>query len=293
MVTRMAMILNFPPPSNWQDFQLLTLRLVEQLCEPTTVRDYGRQGQRQNGVDVYGEMFGEGHLGVQCKQMQPGKQLTLKLIKDEADDARAFLPALKTFVVATTLAEDTALHKAVTELNELQTYPFKITYWSWTRFNDSLNRSSRLVEESYAAYAQAFGEGTELLEVGALREAFDRPAFVDDFHHELSISDFLSALADTVLFLQTGYLRDRISGQLLRGSYPLEMLPAGEFRKLRTKLLKEVKNLRAEAIADNNAGQLNPSRASEYNARRYALIATLNKGLENYGPNAVFPQYQC
>uniref|UniRef100_A0A182MFM4 KAP NTPase domain-containing protein n=1 Tax=Anopheles culicifacies TaxID=139723 RepID=A0A182MFM4_9DIPT len=130
-----------------------------------------------------------------------------------------------------------------------------------------------MVEESYAAYAKAFGEGAELLEVGALREAFDRPAFVDDFHHELSISDFLSALTDTVLFLQTGYLRDRISGQLLRGSYPLEMLPAGEFKKLRAKLLKEVKSLRAEAIADKNSGQLNASRASEYNARRYAPSA--------------------
>lgn len=287
------MILNFPPPTNWQDFQLLTLRVVEQLCDPTTVREYGRQGQRQDGVDVYGETYCEGHLGVQCKQMQSGKKLTLKLIQEEADKARAFLPALSTFVIATTLPEDTAIHKAVTRLNEVQTYPFTITYWSWASFNDRLNRSSRLVEESYTAYAKAFGEGAELLEVGALREAFDRPAFVDDFHHELSISDFLGALADTVLFLQTGYLRDRISGQLLRGSYPLEMLPEGEFKKLRAKLLKEVKSLRSEAIADKSSGRLNASRASEYNARRYAVIATLNKGLESYGPQTVCPQYQC
>lgn len=51
------MILNFPPPANWQDFQILTLRLVEQVCDPATVREYGRQGQRQNGVDVYGEIL--------------------------------------------------------------------------------------------------------------------------------------------------------------------------------------------------------------------------------------------
>ncbi len=287
------MILNFPPPSNWQDFQILTLRLVEQLCDPTTVRDYGRQGQRQDGVDVYGEMFGEGHLGVQCKQMQPGKQLNLKLIQEEAEKARAFLPALNIFAVSTTLPEDTAVHKAVTKLNAAQTYPFKITYWSWSRFNDSLNRSSRLVEESYAAYAKAFGVGAELLEINALREAFDRPAFIDDFHHELSVSDFLTALRDTVLFLQTGYLRDRISGQLLRGSYSLEMLPEGEFKKLRVKLLKELKGLRAEAIKDHKSGQLGISLASEYNARRYAVIATLNKGLDNHGTHKVSPQYRC
>ena len=55
------MILNFPPPANWQDFQILTLRLVEQVCDPATVREYGRQGQLQNGVDVYGEIFGGLH----------------------------------------------------------------------------------------------------------------------------------------------------------------------------------------------------------------------------------------
>lgn len=292
MSERMTMILNFPPPSNWQDFQILTLRLVEQMCDPSTVHEHGRQGQRQDGVDVYGEMFNKFHLGVQCKQIQPGQVLTLKVIKDEAEKARNFFPALNTFVVATTLPEDTALHSAVAQLNTLQTYPFTITYWSWARFNDNLNRSSRLVDECYTTYAKAFGVGAELLEINALHEAFDRPAFVDDFHYELSISCFLAALSDTVLFLQTGYLRDRISGQLLRGSYPLEMLPDGEFKKLRAKLLKELKSLRAEALKDYKANQLDTSRASEYNARRYAVIATLNKGLENYGHQGVYPNYQ-
>lgn len=288
----MTMILNFPPPSNWQDFQVLTLRLVEQVCDPTTVHEYGRLGQRQNGVDVYGEMFGGLHIGVQCKQMQPVKQLTLKLIQAEADEARSFLPALDTFVVATTLPEDTALHRAVTKLNEAKTYPFKITYWSWARFNDSLNRSSRLVEESYKAYAKAFDVNEALLELEALREAFDRPAFVDDFHHELSTADFLTALGDTVLFLQTGLLRDRASQQLLRGSYPFGMLPAGECKKLRAQLLTELKSLRAEAIKDHTNGQLDVSRAPEYNARRYAVIATVNKGLATHSLLPIRPQYQ-
>lgn len=288
----MTMILNFPPPSNWQDFQILTLRLVEQVCDPTTVHEYGRQGQRQSGVDVYGQMFGGLHLGVQCKQMQPGKQLTSALIQAEADAAQSFLPALDIFVVATTLPEDTALHNAVTKLNAAKTYPFKITYWSWARFNDSLNRSSRLVEESYKAYAKAFDVNEELLELDALREAFDRPAFIDDFHHELSTADFLTALGDTVLFLQTGLLRDRSSQQLLRGSYPLSMLPAGECKKLRAQLLTELKSLRAEAIKHHTNGHLDISRALEYNAWRYAVIAKVNKGLAAHGLLPIRPQYQ-
>ena len=46
----MSMTLNFPPPSHWQDFQILTYRIVEQMCNPNTAREYGRNGQRQKLV---------------------------------------------------------------------------------------------------------------------------------------------------------------------------------------------------------------------------------------------------
>ena len=124
------------------------------------------------------------------------------------------------------------------------------------------------------------------------RGTFDRPAFIDDFNYELSLADFLTALGDTVLFLQTGFLRDRFSQQLLRGSYPLNMLPPGECKKLRTQVLRELKSLRAEAIKHNKSGQLNASLAPEYNARRYAVLAVVNKGLATHGLSPIRPQYQ-
>lgn len=287
----MSTYLNFPPPANWQDFQILTLRLVEQMCEPTTVREYGRQGQRQDGVDVYGEMPGELHLGVQCKQMKPDKKLTLQLIQNEADAALAFKPDLNVFIIATTLAEDTALHKAVTTLNASKKYTFKISYWSWNYFNDKLNRSSKLMKESYSNYAKSFDANEYLLELEALFEAFSRPAFIDDFHHELSSNDFLHALGDTVLFLQTGLLRDRHTGELLRGTYPLSMLPAGKSKKLRKHLYDEVKNLRRRALEDHSNGQLNHSKAQEYNASRYVLISEVNKVFLASGMHTITPLY--
>ncbi|MBH3344151.1 hypothetical protein I5O09_10375 [Pseudomonas parafulva] len=286
-----SIYLNFPPPANWQDFQTLTLRLVEQMCESTTVREYGRQGQRQDGIDVYGEMPGELHLGVQCKQMKPGKKLTLQLIQAEANAALSFQPGLDVFVIATTLAEDTALHKAVTILNASNNYSFKISYWSWNYFNDKLNRSSKLMEESYRNYAKSFDVSEHLLELEALCEAFSRPAFIDDFHHELSTGDFIHALGDTTLFLQTGLLRDRLTGELLRGAYPISMLPAGESKKLRKRLLDDVNELRKRAIKDNSIGQLNRSKAQEYNASRYALISEVNKALVTRGMPTIVPYY--
>lgn len=286
-----SIYLNFPPPSNWQDFQILTARLVEQMCEPTTVREYGRQGQRQNGVDVYGEMPGELQLGIQCKEMKQGKKLNLHLIKTEADAARAFKPDLDLFVIATTLAEDTALHNAVMSLNQSKAYPFKISYWSWNHFNDKLNRSSQLMAESYKNYAKSFDISEQLLELEAICDGFSRPAFIDDFHHELSTFDFLKTLGDTRLFLQTGLLRDRLTGELLRGTYPLSMLPYGESKKLRKRLFDDVTEIRKHAIKDNANGQLNRSKAPEYNALRYALISEINKALVARGIPKIVPHY--
>jgi hypothetical protein len=285
------MYLNFPPPANWQDFQILTLRIVEQMCDPTTVREYGRPGQRQHGVDVYGEMPGGFHLGVQCKEMKAGKKLSLKLIQDEADDALAFNPDLNLFVIATTSVEDTALHQAVTALNSSKVYPFTISYWSWNHFNDKLNRSSKLMKESYKNYANSFDVNEQLLEMEAIFEALSRPAFIDDFEHELNYNDFIHALGDTVLFLQTGLLRDRLTGELLRGVYPFSMLPAGENKKLRKRLLDDVSELRKQAIKDQSAGQLNRSKAPFYNSSRLALISELNKALVARGMSTVTPHY--
>lgn len=286
------MILNFPPPANWQDFQILTARLVEQHCLEGTVHEYGRQGQRQHGVDVYGQLPGQAaHMGVQCKQMQPHKTLTKAIIKAEADLALKFQPRLTTFIVATTLEEDTKAHDAVTDLNGTKNYHFTISYWSWNHYNDRLNRSNQLVADSYKAYALSFGYDQELEDLEALKRGFDRPAFVDDFRHEVNYDDFVLALGDTELFLQTGLLRDRLSHSLISTTYAHSMLPSGDNKRLRATLLKEVKALRELAIQHRKEKKLNSNLAGEYNARRLFLLTTVNAGLAKGKIAPVSPGY--
>lgn len=285
------MLLNFPPPANWQDFQVLTARIAELMCTEGTVHEYGRQGQRQDGVDVYGETHSGDHLGVQCKEMQPGKKLTEALIRTEANKALKFQPTLNMFVVATTLPEDTGMHSAVTNLNQSGLYPFKIAYWSWKHFNDMLNRSNHVVQDSYERYARSFGYDQELEDLEAIRTAFDRPAFIDDFRHEMSYDDFVHALGATVLFLDTGLLRDRHSNNLVSATYARSMLPSGPSKTLRVELKKEVTGLRKHAIRDLNDGLLGAGSARVYNARRLALLATVNRGLQRLNVQPIVPNY--
>ena len=285
------MMLNFPPPANWQDFQILTARLVELMCIEGTVHEYGRLGQRQDGVDVYGETHNGAHLGVQCKEMQLGKKLTQALMRDEADKALKFQPNLKMFVVATTLPEDTRMHNAATNLNQSGRYPFKIACWSWNYFNDMLNRSNQVVQDSYERYARSFGHDQELADLEAIRSGFDRPAFIDDFRNEISYDDFIHALGDTILFLDTGLLRDRHTKDLISATYSRSMLPKGPLIVLRTALKKEVEELRKLAIRDYKDGLLNAGFAQSNNARRLALLDTLNRELRRLHIPPIVPSY--
>jgi hypothetical protein len=64
------------------------------------VVEYGRLGQRQNGVDVYAEdRFGK-KIGIQCKETK--SVLADGEIRQEADKARSFPQKLDLFILATT-----------------------------------------------------------------------------------------------------------------------------------------------------------------------------------------------
>lgn len=66
------------------------------------MHEYGRQGQRQFGVDVYGEMLDGRKLGIQCKEMKKGAKLKELAIKIETDLAISFRPNLDVFIIAST-----------------------------------------------------------------------------------------------------------------------------------------------------------------------------------------------
>jgi hypothetical protein len=281
------MYLHFPPPANWQDFQILTARLTNNLCDESTVHEYGRQGQRQHGVDIHGEMFDGRQLGLQCKEMKPGKRLTKLLIEKEANLALSFQPSLDLFVVTTTIPNDTKAHDAVGELNASKLYSFKIAYWSWDHYVDNLNRSMQLVESTYKAYAASFGVDQQKAYLMSLYDAFNRPCFMDDFAYELSNTDFAEAISDMQLFLKSGLLRDRLSKQFISTTYALNMLPNGTEKKLANHLLKGVTDIRNNVVQDIKNNVFDARQSSLYNALRKPLIVRLNAELALNGLSTI------
>ncbi|WP_218104318.1 hypothetical protein, partial [Methylophaga muralis] len=105
-----------PPPSNWQDFQTLIGDIAKVKFIEHSVQEYGRQGQSQNGVDVYAVDMWDKCIGIQCKETKIGV-LTDKLIDKEVDKALNFRPKLDLFIIATSLRIDANLQNHVNTLN--------------------------------------------------------------------------------------------------------------------------------------------------------------------------------
>jgi hypothetical protein len=94
MVT--ASTAQLPPPENWDEFEQMSADLFGEEWQDRNVTRYGRQGQRQNGVDIYGRPDGEGYAGVQGKgkKVWPPRPLKTSDIDEEVEKAKAFEPAV-------------------------------------------------------------------------------------------------------------------------------------------------------------------------------------------------------
>ena len=160
-----------PPPANWQDFETLCRDLWRELwSDPNTQRN-GRQGQPQHGVDVFGRP-GEGAdwAGVQCKLKRQiaGARLTRQAIAAEAAKARQFNPALSSFTIATTAAQDVETQEAARLLTQahLAEGSFPVTVKAWDEIEQDLAGHPELLEIHYPQLH--FGPGK------AAREAYLR-----------------------------------------------------------------------------------------------------------------------
>ncbi len=93
------------PPASWEAFEDLCWALFQAEWRDQNTQKHGRQGQKQNGVDIVGTNHaqGGGLWGVQCKgKMQAyGSKLTEKEINAELAKADQFDPPLCHWIIAT------------------------------------------------------------------------------------------------------------------------------------------------------------------------------------------------
>jgi hypothetical protein len=123
-----------PVPKSWDEFEDIVADLYARAWDDSHTQRHGREGQRQQGVDIFGRptcLQGR-WAGVQCKRYKQGT-LTLKIIEAEIAKAEQFKPTLAEYTIATTDRRDVELQEAVRlvtqEREAAGRFPVYIAFW--------------------------------------------------------------------------------------------------------------------------------------------------------------------
>lgn len=141
-----------PPPAYWQDFEELCHKLWREIWGDINTQKNGRQGQKQNGVDIYGIPRYKGeYYGVQCKgkDINYKSQLTIEEIEEESKKAENFTPNISDFTIATTSPRDAYLQEKVRDMNSKNERLFPINIWSWDDISDEIQFRPELYKKLY------------------------------------------------------------------------------------------------------------------------------------------------
>ena len=243
------MTLNFLPPQNWQDFEKFVKGTVEVIWKQSGWQIYGRPGQEQSGIDIYGYDNNQNFVGIQCKkkaqtnsegEILKNSLLTKKLISEEIESAKKIKsPSLDKLIFATTSSRDRKIQDIVREEN--QNNPnIIIEIWFWEDFQVLIERNIELMYWYYDEYLQKIQNYNLDIHILTLhKQAFNRPAFQRQMYREESGGDFLQAIKDTQEAITTGRLYNR-RGDLITSSYSTDKLSnpkwVKEFESINSKL---------------------------------------------------------
>ena len=131
-----------PVPTDWAPFERATKVLFECVLDDPNTQMHGRQGQPQNGVDIWGTRRKNQKLvGIQCKRFD--EVLSAKALEDEVRKAHSFVPPIDEFVLATTAPRDAKIQKAAREITQKlkkTARPITVSVWGWQDISEAAAR---------------------------------------------------------------------------------------------------------------------------------------------------------
>ena len=146
--------MQIPPPRNWQDFETLCWDLWKTIFNDPETQKNGRQGQKQNGVDIYGRPnVGNEWTGIQCKGKDnfSEKTITEKELGEEVEKAKSFEPNLSTYILATTGQRDQEVQKLARKITDehRQKELFSVNVFFWDDIQERLMEHQEILRRHY------------------------------------------------------------------------------------------------------------------------------------------------
>lgn len=258
-------VLSYPAPKNWQDFELLTKDLAK-FRLGGDFENYGRSGQNQSGIDLFGFDKDSKCIGIQCKQkgLSPSTKdetimpISWSVIEKELVKVDNFTPKLDRYIVATTSFRNVHIQDFINTENASRRGSIKpkIELWTWEVFEEEINRHYELAYIYYEKILKKFHQykkDAHILQL--LKLSLERPAFRTPFHSENYCEDFIKAIADTQRTFSTGRLYDR-DGNLLASAYPGSLLSKASDKKIIKSIESSLQDIRVFVTANLANGNI-------------------------------------
>jgi len=156
-----------PPLEEWKDFEDLCLSIWKRIWNDNSAQKYGRRGQEQCGVDLFGRPNdGNEYAGVQCKckENMLSAKLIISEIKKEINLAKNFKPELKEYIIATTSVRDVNIQKycnqVTLEHKKIEKFSVRVFFWE--------DIKEQITEEEILRFYPSFVIPEKLLQSKAL-----------------------------------------------------------------------------------------------------------------------------
>ncbi len=155
---------NLPHPKSWDEFEDICADILKRLWnDPYIVRN-GRSGQKQDGVDIYGQpehlggASSEKYAGAQCKKTD---ELDIAIVEEEVEKAEGFRPSLSEYLVMTTAARDATLQEEV----RTKSWSFRVHAMFWDDISLELSGHDDLLQKHFPGWMRRTTTKEQVLNV--------------------------------------------------------------------------------------------------------------------------------
>ncbi|MBD2571108.1 restriction endonuclease [Anabaena lutea] len=160
---------DLPKPKSWDEFEDIMWEIYTRRWQDPHAQRYGRSGQAQNGIDIYGQQNGSGnYLAVQCKRYQDNT-LTQHKIEIEIAKAENFSSPISEYIIASTESRDTKIQDFIRDLNEKRKleakFPVNIVFWEDICSYLANENNHDLLKKYYSEWERIFTNQQQIEEV--------------------------------------------------------------------------------------------------------------------------------
>ncbi len=141
-----------PAPTSWDEFEDICKSAFSLRWGNPNLSRYGRQGQKQDGVDVFGNDSLNNFVGIQCKNTI--SSISKDLVESECLKAENFLPPISVLYIATTMDRDVNLQSDARIMSDERKLlgKFTIEIVFWPDIIHDLSKDASITQQHYPQY---------------------------------------------------------------------------------------------------------------------------------------------